>query len=110
MDAQQFSRMVLTEMEEQVETLIIDYVIQNYWGNSLTSFLSQGNAHSVFGVDFSMKIPIIRIGAAARNILPTVAKRLHTSVSFPDNCEVGNAFGATILGQRAESIELVTTK
>jgi N-methylhydantoinase A/oxoprolinase/acetone carboxylase beta subunit len=98
MSGEDFSRMIVHTAEEQIETLIIDYVIRHYWGNSLTSFLSQRNAHPVLGVNFSLKIPLIGIGAAARLLLPEVAKRLNTTVSFPENCEVGNAIGAAMIG------------
>lgn len=98
MSSTEFSQMIVARAEERIETLIIDYVIQHYWGNSLTSFLSQRNAHPVLGVNFSLKIPLIGIGAAARHLLPEVARRLQTSVSFPDNCEVGNAIGAAMIG------------
>lgn len=98
MSRAEFSQMIVAKAEEQIETLIIDYVIQHYWGNSLTGFLSQRNAHPVLGVNFSLKIPLIGIGAAARHLLPAVAKRLQTSITFPENCEVGNAIGAAMIG------------
>lgn len=98
MDAETFSREVLKQTEEQIETLILDYVIQHYWGNSLTGFLSERNAHPVLGLNFSLKIPLIGIGAAAPFLLEGVARRLGTSVSFPENGVVGNAMGAALLG------------
>lgn len=96
---EEFCQHMVAMAEEKIETLIIDYVIQHYWGNSLTSFLSQRNAHPVLGVSFSLKIPLIGIGAAARHLLPAVAERLGTRVTFPDNCEVGNAIGAAMIGR-----------
>jgi hypothetical protein len=81
--------------------MIIDYIIQHYWQNSLTGFIATRKNHPVLGVDFSIKIPLIGIGAAARYFLPTVAKRLGTNVTFPDNCEVGNAIGAAMIGLSA---------
>ncbi len=84
-----------------IETLIIDYVIQHFWGKSLTGFLSERHAHPVLRVDFSLKIPLIGIGAAARCLLPAVAERLRTTVRFPDHCEVGNAIGAAFIGLQA---------
>ncbi len=98
MSGEEFSRMVVHTAEEQIETLIIDYVISHYWGNSLTGFLSERNAHPVLGVNFSLKIPLIGIGAAARLLLPEVARKLNTTISFPENCEVGNAIGAAMIG------------
>lgn len=92
-----FAEMVVQRTEEQIENLLIDYVIQHYWGKSLASFISSRNDHPVLGVDFSLKIPLIGIGAAARHFLPAVAARLSTSVAFPKHCEVGNALGAAMI-------------
>jgi N-methylhydantoinase A/oxoprolinase/acetone carboxylase beta subunit len=92
-----FAEMVIRRTEEQIENLLIDYVVQHYWGNSLASFISTRNDHPVLGVDFSLKIPLIGIGAAARHFLPGVAARLGTTVAFPNNCEVGNAIGAAMI-------------
>jgi len=97
MEPEVFAEMVLRRTEEQIETLLIDYVIQHYWGNSLANFISTCNDHPVLGVDFSLKIPLIGIGAAARHFLPNVAARLATSVTFPEHCEVGNAIGAALI-------------
>jgi N-methylhydantoinase A/oxoprolinase/acetone carboxylase beta subunit len=98
MSGEEFSTLVVKRTEELIENLIIDYVTQRYWQNSLTNFISTRNDHPVLGVDFSIKLPLIGIGAAARYFLPGVAKALRTTVSFPKHCEVGNAIGAAIIG------------
>lgn len=98
MSAEDFSRLVIKNTEELIENLIVDYIIQHYWKNSLTSFISTRKDHPVLGVDFSIKLPLIGIGAAARYFLPEVAKNLKTTIHFPDHCEVGNAIGAAIIG------------
>jgi N-methylhydantoinase A/oxoprolinase/acetone carboxylase beta subunit len=100
LDAEEFSRRIIARAEEKIENLIIDYLIQHYWGNSLAGFLNARNDHPVLGVNFSLKIPLIGIGAAARHLLPAVAERLGTSISFPANCEVGNAIGAAMIGRQ----------
>jgi N-methylhydantoinase A/oxoprolinase/acetone carboxylase beta subunit len=92
-----FCELVIRQTEEQIENLVIDHLIQHYWGNSLAGFLSTRNNHPVLGVEFSLKIPLIGIGAAARHFLPKVAERLATTISFPENCEVGNAIGAALV-------------
>ena len=99
-----FCQEVLRLAEKQIEDLIIDYIIHRYWGKSLTSFITSRDSHPVLGVEFSLKIPLIGIGAAARYFLPGVAKRLGTTVSFPEHCEVGNAVGAALLGKGAASL------
>ncbi len=94
---------VIRHTEKKIEDLIIDYIIHRYWGKSLTSFISSRECHPVLGVQFSLKIPLIGIGAAARYFLPAIADRLGTTVSFPDHCEVGNAVGAALLGRNYSS-------
>ncbi|MFW2365640.1 MAG: hydantoinase/oxoprolinase N-terminal domain-containing protein [Desulforhopalus sp.] len=96
---EEFARQVVTHTEELIENLIIDYVVGRYWENSLTSFVENRKKHPVLGVQFSIKLPLIGIGAAARYFLPSVAESLQTSVVFPEHCEVGNAIGAAIIGQ-----------
>ncbi len=98
MDANNFCTKVISMTVKRIEDLLIDYIIHRYWGKSLTSFISTRNAHAVLGVKFSLKIPIIGIGAAARYFLPAVAEKLGTTVQFPEHCEVGNGIGAALLG------------
>ncbi len=93
-----FAKLVLGRTEELIENMIIDYVIQRSWQNSLAGFISSRKNHPVLGVEFSIKIPLIGIGAASRYLLPKVAERLRTTVTFPENCEVGNAIGAAMIG------------
>jgi N-methylhydantoinase A/oxoprolinase/acetone carboxylase beta subunit len=97
LDVESFCELVIRQTEEQIENLVIDHLIQHYWGNSLAGFLSTRHNHPVLGVEFSLKIPLIGIGAAARHFLPRVAERLATTVTFPENCEVGNAIGAALV-------------
>ena len=99
-----FCQEVLRLAEKRIEDLIIDYIIHRYWGKSLTSFITSRDSHPVLGVQFSLKIPLIGIGAASRYFLPGVAERLGTTVSFPEHCEVGNAVGAALLGKGASAI------
>ncbi len=94
MNVEQFCRQIIQQTEEKIEDLIIDYIIRRNWGKSLTSFITSRNNHPELGVSFSLKIPIIGIGAAASSFLPGVARQLGTTVTFPPHCEVGNAFGA----------------
>ncbi len=100
MDKERFCKKILKMTEEKIENLLIDYIIHRYWGKSLTNFIATRNDHPVLGVKFSMKIPLIGIGAAARYFLPRVAKRLGTTVVFPKYCEVGNGVGAALLGSK----------
>ncbi|MBU0943841.1 MAG: hydantoinase/oxoprolinase family protein [Proteobacteria bacterium] len=100
MSAKAFCKKIIKMTETKIEDLIIDYIIHHYWGKSLTSFISTRSDHPVLGVEFNLKIPLIGIGAAARYLLPKVARRLGTTVEFPEYCEVGNAVGAALLGSK----------
>lgn len=99
---EEFCEDVLKQTEGIIENMIIDYVIQRYWGNSLTNFISRKNDHPVLNVQFSLRIPLIGIGAAAKQLLPKVAEKLGTTITFPENCEVGNAIGAAFVGMKQE--------
>ena len=98
MDKESFCKKIISMTEDRIEDLLIDYIIHRYWGKSLTNFITTRNNHPVLGVKFSMKIPLIGIGAAAQYFLPSVAERLGTTVDFPEYCEVGNGIGAALLG------------
>jgi N-methylhydantoinase A/oxoprolinase/acetone carboxylase beta subunit len=98
LSGEDFARLVVQNTEELIENLIVDYVVQRYWRNSLTGFIATRKDHPVLGVEFSIKLPLIGTGAAARYFLPGVAEKLRTTVSFPEHCEVGNAIGAAIIG------------
>jgi len=97
MDVEAFCKKIIRLTEEKIENLLIDYVIHHFWGKSLTGFINSRHDHPVLGVQFSLKLPLIGIGAAAQYFLPNVAERLGTSVKFPEHCEVGNGVGAALL-------------
>ncbi|MGB3210837.1 MAG: hydantoinase/oxoprolinase family protein [Desulforhopalus sp.] len=101
MSGEAFSRLVVRKTEDHIENLIIDYVVQRYWKKSLNDVISSRKDHPALGIDFSIKLPLIGIGAAARYFLPNVAKNLKTTVVFPEHCEVGNGIGAAIIGMSA---------
>lgn len=97
METERFCQTVIEKTEEKIENLLIDYVIHHFWGKSLTGFINARHDHPVLGVQFSLKMPLIGIGAAARYFLPKVAEKLGTTVAFPEHCEVGNGVGAALL-------------
>jgi N-methylhydantoinase A/oxoprolinase/acetone carboxylase beta subunit len=96
-NAVEFATMVLEKTTEQIENALLEYLTSHFWKNSLTHFIANRNSHPVLGVDFSIKIPLIGIGAAAKYFLPEIARRLNTTVHFPENYKVGNAIGAALL-------------
>ena len=90
--------MVIAETEAAIEQIVLTYLARSVWkdGHS-TPFLNRRD-NDLFTVHFTLKLPIIGIGAAARCFLPGVAARLGTTVTFPDHFEVGNAIGAALIG------------
>ncbi len=99
MEITSFCHKIIAMTEERIENLLIDYIIHHYWGKSLTNFINTRNDHPALGVQFSLKIPLIGIGAAAKYFLPNVASKLGTDINFPEHCEVGNGIGAALLGR-----------
>jgi N-methylhydantoinase A/oxoprolinase/acetone carboxylase beta subunit len=100
MGPEEFCSMVIARTVEKIEDLIIDYIFTRTWGKTLTNFIATRRNHPALGVNFTLKIPLIGIGAAARFFLPDVAARLATTVSFPENYAVGNAIGAAMICRR----------
>ncbi|MFN2355173.1 MAG: hypothetical protein ABR512_11690, partial [Desulfopila sp.] len=74
----------------------LEYLGEHFWGKSLSAFIAGRNNQPVLGVNFSLKVPMVGIGAAARFFLPEVARRLGTTVAFPKNYAVGNGVGAAL--------------
>lgn len=98
LSAADFARKVLQETEKKIENLILAYLARRFWGDSLGTLLAGRTDHPVLAVDFTLRLPLVGIGAAAPALLPGVAKRLRTTVSFPEHGEVGNAIGAALIG------------
>jgi N-methylhydantoinase A/oxoprolinase/acetone carboxylase beta subunit len=48
------------------------------------------------GINISLKVPLVGIGAPAKALLPSVAKALGAEIIFPDHYEVANAIGAVV--------------
>lgn len=98
MDVNEFCNRVIAEAEKTIETIILDYLGRKIWQNNQAAPFLNRRDNELFSLNFSVKIPIIGIGAAARCFLPGVARKLQTTVSFPDHYEVGNAIGAALIG------------
>lgn len=89
---------VVSLAEQKIEQIILEYLGRSIWGGQQAApFLSRRD-NELFSVYFSLKIPLIGIGAAAKAFLPGVAKRLQTNVTFPELYETGNAIGAALIG------------
>jgi len=97
MELTAFCQQVITETEKTIETIILDYLGRKIWPNNQAAPFLDRRDNALFSLNFTVKIPIIGIGAAARCFLPGVARRLGTRVHFPEHYEVGNAIGAALI-------------
>jgi N-methylhydantoinase A/oxoprolinase/acetone carboxylase beta subunit len=95
---EELCQQALTRTEDVIEKIILDYLGRVIWGEKKATPFFNHRDNDLFSVNFSLKLPIIGIGAAARALLPNVAKRLQTTVSFPELFETGNAIGAALIG------------
>lgn len=97
-DAREFSLAVLAEAERIIEETILRHVTRREAGDSLAAFLAardrKGGTAPLISVAVTLNVPMVGIGAAARLLLPGVARRLGAHIVFPERHEVGNALGA----------------
>jgi len=93
---EEFCSNVMGNVEDMIVHLILEYVMRRTWSDSMTNFLSTCRSHPLIQTHFSLRIPLVGIGAAAPFFLPAVAEKLATTVTFPQFCEVGNAVGAAL--------------
>ena len=98
--ADAFCRQVVAETEAAIETIILTYLARTVWKDSPSAALLNRRDNDLFSMRFTVKLPIIGVGAAARCFLPGVARRLGTTLVFPEHCEVGNAVGAALIAAR----------
>ncbi len=100
LSVEQLCRQTVALTEDVIENIILDYLGRAIWGEQKAAPFLNNRKNELFSVSFSLKLPIIGIGAAARFFLPNVAKRLQTEVIFPELFETGNAIGAALIGMR----------
>ena len=105
MSIEALCRQVVHEAEKTIEGIILDYLGHKVWQNVETAPLLSSMENELFSLQAAVKVPIIGIGAAARCFLPTVAKRLHTKVYFPEHYEVGNAVGAALIDREKDQTD-----
>lgn len=98
--AEQFAHAVLADAERIIEETVLRHVTRREVGGNLAAFLAARDTQSLISVDVALNVPMVGIGAAARLLLPGVAKRLRTNIVFPERHEVGNALGAALMAQQ----------
>ena len=93
-----FYKQSLAATSSTIEKIILTYLARTTWSMEQAAVLLNQKSNDFFSIQFSLDLPIIGIGAAAKYFLPDIAKRLQTTVSFPEHFEVGNAIGAALIG------------
>ncbi|PID72732.1 MAG: hydantoinase/oxoprolinase [Desulfobulbus propionicus] len=100
-----FCQTVLDTTKQAIENIILTYLVRKKWSKEQSAVLLGSNSNDFFSLSYSLHLPIIGIGAAARSFLPDIAKRLHTTVTFPEHYAVGNAIGAALIGLQQRSAD-----
>lgn len=95
---EELCRRVLEAVEQKIEDAIVDHLLKIETGKTLSGFYPGYRKSTMLDLRFAARLPIVGIGAAARYLLPKVAQRLQTEVVFPAHYEVGNAYGAAMIG------------
>ncbi len=93
----EFCNKAIQTASRTIENIILTYLTKKQWPQENTAKLLDDLSNEFFSTQFSLNLPIIGIGAAAKCFLPDIAKRLNTNVSFPENYDVGNAIGAALI-------------
>ncbi|NLB05588.1 MAG: hydantoinase/oxoprolinase family protein, partial [Desulfobulbaceae bacterium] len=84
--------------ETAIEPIILSYLGRTVWQAAQAVPVLNRRDTELFSLRFALKLPLVGIGAAARSILPAIAERLGTTVTFLEHCEVGHAIGAALIG------------
>lgn len=95
--AAEFCEDVLHETRATIKAAILGAAFRKQTGKDLSAFSRKDPADPLVKVSFALTIPLIGIGAAARELLPEVAESLGTQVIFPPSYDVGNAMGAILI-------------
>lgn len=96
----EFAQKVLNNAEKTVEETVLKHLSKREIGGNLASYLTSRERHQLLEISVSLNVPMIGIGAAAPYLLTNVAKRLNTTIHFPEHYSVGNALGSVFMAER----------
>jgi N-methylhydantoinase A/oxoprolinase/acetone carboxylase beta subunit len=96
LDAVTFSRLILEKTQAAIEVRLLEFLVARFWQIAPGGLLARRQEHSALTLDFSLKIPIIGLGAASAMVLPGIAERLGAPLVLPENYQVGNGAGAAL--------------
>jgi hypothetical protein len=66
----------------------------------LANYLQRRAEHRVLEVSMALGVPVVGLGAAARDLAPGPAAALGAELILPEGFEVGNALGAVLTASR----------
>ncbi len=92
-----FCKTLLEATHQKIADAILGYAFYKQTGKSMEAFSNLDQGVPLLSSSFKLEVPIVGIGAAARQLLPEVAGKLQTQAIFPPHFEVGNALGAIMI-------------
>lgn len=100
--AVRFCQEVIRLAQQKIISAILEHLFEKQSGMTISGSTLMNSTDGFIRADFTLNMPIIGLGAAAKHLLPGVAKQLNTRVVFPPNYEVGNAVGAIVSARQSE--------
>ncbi|WP_027361521.1 hydantoinase/oxoprolinase family protein [Halodesulfovibrio aestuarii] len=94
-----FAQRVLTQAERVIEETVLRHLTKREIGGNIAGYLANREENKLLQISVSLNVPMIGIGAAAPYLLTNVAKRLNTTIAFPDHFAVGNALGSVFMAE-----------
>ncbi len=101
-----FARQVVTEMSNRVATALVTKVLNDevappeWTQQPVAAGLLARALNAVDYTDlactFSLRLPVVAVGAPVSAYLPATTRQLNTSLVIPDGAEVANAIGAVV--------------
>lgn len=91
-----FKKVISDELGELPKSNVLQQMIRG---------MSGGRSFPNFGLNVSMKYPLVGLGGPAGAFIPPLAKLMDVKIVIPDNYDVGNAIGA-VCGQVSEFVDV----
>ncbi|MEF2144283.1 MAG: hydantoinase/oxoprolinase family protein [Desulfovibrionaceae bacterium] len=101
-DADTFARAVLERLRSGVEDALAEHVLRLEVGHDMAGLVRKRRELRLLGVDLRLKVPLVVLGAAGRELLDGLGERMGTETIFPEHGDVGNAAGAALAAAQAD--------
>ncbi len=98
LDSQMLCNDILSNVKEIIIAGIIEYLIKLQQNDFPANLISGLEKNKYLDINFSLKFPIVGLGAASPYLLDGVDKILGAKIIFPEFYEIGNALGAALAG------------